>query len=139
MERYREKDQEFQEGKEKITMDRKSIKINRTRAAGDPSFICSACGGIVHTSAPGTGQRNHCPHCLHSMHVDIVPGDRRELCRGMMEPISLWVRTGGDTALLHRCRRCGALRSNRIAGDDNPAALRKLAESALHAVAGPDC
>jgi ribosome biogenesis GTPase len=117
-------------------MDRKSIKYNKRRTDSNHTFICSACGGAVHTAAPGTGQRNHCPRCLHSIHVDIVPGDRRELCRGVMEPISLWVRTGGDTALLHRCRKCGALRSNRIAGDDNPTALKKLAESALHAVAG---
>jgi hypothetical protein len=51
-----------------------------------------------------------------------------------MEPIGLWVREGGDTALLHRCKKCGALRSNRLAGDDDERVLHSLAERALQAV-----
>ncbi len=97
-------------------------------------FICRNCGAPVNSWAPGTRQRNHCPYCLFSLHVDIKPGDRRELCRGIMEPIGLWPREGGDTSILHRCRKCGALRSNRLAGDDNDERLRHLAEKALQAV-----
>jgi hypothetical protein len=44
-----------------------------------------------------------------------------------MEPIAVWVRPGGDWAILHRCRSCGAIHSNRIAGDDNELALVALA------------
>lgn len=50
-----------------------------------------------------------------------------------MEPIAVWVRDGGEWALVHRCRRCSALRSNRIAGDDDPLALVSLAVRALAA------
>jgi hypothetical protein len=51
-----------------------------------------------------------------------------------MEPIAVWVRRGGEWALIHRCRTCGELRSNRIAGDDNELALIALA---VRAVAQP--
>lgn len=43
-----------------------------------------------------------------------------------MDPISLWVRQGKELALLHRCRRCGVIRSNRIAGDDDSEALGEI-------------
>jgi hypothetical protein len=48
-----------------------------------------------------------------------------------MEPIAVWGRPGGEWALIHRCRSCGELRSNRIAGDDNELALVALAVRAL--------
>jgi hypothetical protein len=54
-------------------------------------------------------------------------GDRRSGCHGQMEPIGIAVRYDGDWALLHRCRSCGLIRMNRIAGDDNPVALLALA------------
>jgi hypothetical protein len=41
-----------------------------------------------------------------------------------MEPIGAWVRADGELALLHRCQRCGVIRSNRVAGDDDLAALQ---------------
>ncbi|MBN2049645.1 MAG: RNHCP domain-containing protein [Spirochaetales bacterium] len=109
-------------------------RSRRRESSDDGFFICRFCGSPVNPGAPGTRQRNHCPFCLHSLHVDITPGDRRELCRGLMEPIGLWVREGGDTAILHRCRKCGAIRSNRVAGDDDEEALKALAEKALKAV-----
>jgi len=90
------------------------------------AFLCAHCGNTVSGEALGTQQRNHCPRCLRSLHVDITVGDRRSLCGGVMDPISLWVRHGGELALLHRCRRCGVIRSNRIAGDDDVDVLRSL-------------
>lgn len=44
-----------------------------------------------------------------------------------MEPIGVWVRGDGEWAIIHRCRRCGKLSSNRIAADDNPMKLMALA------------
>jgi len=44
-----------------------------------------------------------------------------------MEPIALWVRHDGEWAIIHRCRECGVLRTNRIAGDDDALALMSLA------------
>lgn len=59
--------------------------------------------------------------------MDLAPGDRRSGCRGDMEPIAVWIRRGGEWAIIHRCQKCGALRSNRIAGDDGEMALMSLA------------
>jgi hypothetical protein len=61
------------------------------------------------------------------MHVDLRPGDRRNGCRGEMEPVAVWIRKGGEWAIIHRCRKCGGLRSNRIAGDDGEMVLMSLA------------
>ncbi|BDU77960.1 RNHCP domain-containing protein [Mesoterricola sediminis] len=103
------------------------------QAPGD-AFLCAHCGATVPGEALGTRQRNHCPRCLGSLHVDVAVGDRRSLCRGLMDPISLWVRQGGEVALLHRCRRCGTIRSNRVAGDDDPDLLRGLLRGLEEAV-----
>ncbi len=48
-----------------------------------------------------------------------------------MEPIAVWARPGGDWAVIHRCRGCGELKSNRIAGDDSELLLVTLATRAL--------
>ena len=45
----------------------------------------------------------------------------------MMEPIAVWEKKNGEWAIIHRCRVCGALSSNRIAADDNPMKLMSLA------------
>ncbi len=44
-----------------------------------------------------------------------------------MEPIGVEVRADGEWALIHRCTSCGAVRFNRIAGDDQELALLQLA------------
>ncbi|MFP4141704.1 MAG: RNHCP domain-containing protein [Planctomycetota bacterium] len=91
------------------------------------AFICDHCSRTVVPEAGGTRHRNHCPHCLWSVHLDIQPGDRRCGCRGEMEPIAVWIRRGGEWAIIHRCRSCSTLRSNRIAGDDSDVVLMSLA------------
>jgi len=96
-------------------------------AVPDGPFLCAQCGQAVPGAAPGTDHRNHCPRCLWSLHVDLRPGDRRAGCRGLMEPIALWVKADGEWAVVHRCRQCGGMRTNRIAGDDNEVALISLA------------
>ena len=94
-------------------------------------FICRVCGTYVAAEGGGTKNRNHCPACLSSVHLDIEPGDRAADCGGVMEPIGVWVRKNGEWALIHRCKRCGALSSNRIAGDDNPVKLMSIAVKPL--------
>lgn len=94
-------------------------------------FTCVHCKTQVSGVAWGTKQRNHCPACLHSKHVDDTPGDRGSPCGGAMEPIAVAVRSAGEDAgewvLVHRCSRCATLRVNRIAGDDSERALLALA------------
>ena len=91
------------------------------------SFVCEACGKLVVPEGAGTKHRNHCPHCLTSLHVDDTPGDRAANCDGVMEPIGVWVRKNGEWAILHRCTRCGHISSNRLAADDDPATLLSIA------------
>ena len=95
------------------------------------AFNCRHCGRPVPPQAYGSHHRNHCPHCLWSLHVDETVGDRRCACRGKMEPIAVWVRDDGEWALIHRCTACGTLRSNRTAADDNPWAMMSVAARAL--------
>jgi ribosome biogenesis GTPase len=97
------------------------------------SFVCKVCGTLVVPEGAGRQHRNHCPKCLSSVHVDNRPGDRASLCNGVMEPVSVWVRKGGEWAIIHRCRLCGTLSSNRIAGDDNPMLLMSIAVKPLAA------
>ena len=93
----------------------------------DESFPCRNCGYPVVTSGAGSDHRNHCPNCLCSVHLDIEPGDRASDCGGLMEPVAVWVRKNGEWAIIHRCRRCGAFSSNRVAADDNPVKLMSIA------------
>jgi DNA-directed RNA polymerase subunit RPC12/RpoP len=92
------------------------------------SFPCGHCGVDVSLDAPGTTHRNHCPSCLWSRHLDRnVPGDRKADCPGGMEPIAVTVRGEGRWMLVHRCTRCGRLRLNKTAADDNVLVLLQLA------------
>lgn len=95
--------------------------------ASKDSFECKICGRLMVPENAGTGHRNHCSNCLHSLHVDDEPGDRASDCGGIMDPVSVWTRKDGEWAIIHRCRRCGKLSSNRIAADDNPMMLMSIA------------
>ncbi len=84
-------------------------KFTRTKE----DFICEQCGAVV----TGNGYTNHCPKCLWSKHVDVNPGDRRETCGGMMEPVR--VEQKRDIfRIAHRCVLCGRERKNRAMEDD---------------------
>ena len=72
-------------------------------------FVCQACGAVVMQEGAGSRHRNHCPRCLASIHLDEQPGDRASLCKGVMDAIGVWVRKDGEWAILHRCRKCGAI------------------------------
>lgn len=91
------------------------------------SFTCKVCDRLVLPLGAGSEHRNHCPNCLSSLHLDNEPGDREADCGGIMDPVAVWVRKNGEWAIIHRCRRCGALSSNRAAADDNPMKLMSIA------------
>jgi hypothetical protein len=95
------------------------------------SFRCIHCKQPVPIcrAASGVNNRNHCPYCLTSRHVDLYkPGDRRSHCRSKMVAIGVTLKRTfkkyngerqGELMLIHRCAGCGKLSINRIAGDDN--------------------
>jgi RNHCP domain len=101
----------------------------------EQEFICISCGQLV-TCNPlvaGVQNRNHCPVCLWSRHLDWrSAGDRLSPCRAAMEPVGLTTKRGrnkyaderdGELMLIHRCAGCGTLVINRIAADDHVASL----------------
>ncbi len=95
------------------------------------AFTCRVCARLVTPAGAGGDHRNHCPNCLASVHLDVEPGDRAADCGGVMDPIAVWVRRGGEWAIVHRCRCCGVLSSNRVAADDNPMKLMSIAMKPL--------
>ena len=80
-------------------------------------FACEHCHAQV-LPLKGGGFRNHCPCCLWSKHVDIIPGDRASDCGGLMKPINLEPDAKRGWMLVHRCVRCGHVRRNRVAASD---------------------
>ena len=90
----------------------------------DDSFICDNCGKEVQKL--GYSSRNHCPYCLHSKHVDINPGDRAEKCHGDLEPIGIEMNSKKGYIIIFKCKKCGAIRKNKAAKDDDIDLIIKL-------------
>lgn len=84
-------------------------------AKNDSGFICGNCGAEV--LPLGSSSRNHCPFCLCSVHVDVLPGDRANPCRGIMDPVKVEVSAKKGYVILHKCRKCGEIKRNRAAQD----------------------
>lgn len=114
-----------------VKFQKQNKKADYRHTACAESFTCKICGTFIVPEGAGSQHRNHCPKCLSSVHVDNEPGDRASLCKGIMDPIGVWVRKNGEWAIIHRCRLCGVLSSNRIAADDNPTLLMSIAVKPL--------
>ncbi len=112
----------------RIVLDRgEGAQVRTNPIARDEAFACSHCAREVPLG--GRRPRDHCPYCLYSQHVDVVPGDRAERCGGALIPVG--VAPGHDGLdILYRCERCGAARRNRVLDDllvpDEQAAIRTL-------------
>ena len=89
-------------------------------------FTCENCSVFVN----GNGYTNHCPECLWSLHVDVNPGDRAEMCRGLMEPIAFTMKRG-NYILIHRCTECGIIKKNKASKNDRFDAILNL-QGELH-------
>lgn len=82
----------------------------------DESFVCDICKKKV--SKLNYSSRDHCPYCLYSKHVDIFPGDRKEECKGELEPIAI-EKFKNTYKIIYRCKKCAKIRKNIMAKDDN--------------------
>lgn len=82
----------------------------------DENFICENCGKDVKKLKYTA--RDHCPYCLYSKHVDINPGDRKNDCEGLLEPIGV-EKFKNTYKLIYKCNKCNELHKNIIATDDN--------------------
>lgn len=90
----------------------------------DEEFICENCGKKV--SKLGYTSRDHCPYCLYSKHVDIMPGDREEDCKGLLKPIRVELDSKKGYVIIYKCEKCSLIRKNKAAEDDNKDLLIQL-------------
>lgn len=82
----------------------------------DEAFTCINCGKEV--GPLGYTTRDHCPHCLYSIHIDIMPGDRANTCKGILKPIG--IEKFKDTyKIVYRCEKCHEEHKNIMATDDS--------------------
>lgn len=97
------------------------------RTERDQAFRCRQCRQFIGAPISGGRHRNHCPNCLHSLHVDLrQPGDRRSECESLMRPRGLIERRNGEQMILHECLACGKTQPTRVAADDNSVLLMRL-------------
>jgi hypothetical protein len=131
---------------------------DRQRQQHFGDFDCCHCrlGVSAEPLLSGVNNRNHCPYCLWSRHVDLrQPGDRLCACKAPMRPAGLTLKRvrkkyapegeagtapRGELMLIHHCAACGALSLNRLAADDSPQRVWEVYETSLErplaAVAG---
>ena len=107
----------------------------RARSASFGDFRCAHCHVLVSSAhlVSGVQNRNHCPYCLWSCHLDLyAAGDRLSACKAPMKPIGLTMKTGrnkyqrnspGELMLVHQCTDCKTLSINRIAADDDSGSM----------------
>ena len=81
-------------------------------------FVCEYCGFPV----KGNGYTNHCPKCLWSKHVDVQPGDRMALCRGLMRPIRV-EGSSPDYVIVHQCVMCDHRSKMKVMPEDMQAVV----------------
>ena len=113
----------------------------RLETFGD--FKCAHCHVTVSSAQmlSGVNNRNHCPYCLWSCHLDLyAAGDRLSACKAPMKPIGLTMKRGrnkyqhdarGELMLIHQCTECRTLSINRIAADDDSETVMKVFHESL--------
>lgn len=106
-------------------------------------FRCGNCGAFVSSMnmLSGVQNRNHCPHCLWSRHLDLyAAGDRLSACKAGMKPIGLTMKKSrnkyqlsprGELMLVHLCIDCNVVSINRIAADDDPQMILHVFQSSM--------
>jgi len=82
----------------------------------DEEFICEKCNKKVEKL--NYTARDHCNYCLYSKHVDIMPGDRKNECMGLLKPIGI-EKYKNTYKIIYRCEKCNQLHKNIMATDDD--------------------
>ncbi len=106
-------------------------------------FRCVHCSAIVNTDriTSAVSNRNHCPLCLWSRHLDLfMAGDRLSACKAPMVPLGLTIKPGrnkyradcGELMVVHSCVDCGRLSINRIAADDDSQTLLEIYSASVY-------
>ena len=74
------------------------------------AFTCLSCQKEVPKAKKTC--RNHCPYCLHSRHLDHMPGDRQHPCKGLMAAFAYEAHPKKGVVLWFLCHKCQDIRSN---------------------------
>ena len=82
----------------------------------DEDFVCEYCHSEVRPLIYSS--RDHCPICLYSKHVDIMPGDRANNCHGLLVPIGI-EKYKNTYKIIYKCNKCNKIHKNIMASDDN--------------------
>lgn len=86
----------------------------------------------------GVNNRNHCPYCLATKHVDLFrAGDRLNACKGRMQAVGLaWKPSQnkygsqfGELMIIHLCKECGSVSFNRVAADNSEKLINLFAQT----------
>ena len=113
------------------------------RVATFGDFKCAHCHAFVSSAhdLSGVNNRNHCPYCLWSCHLDLyAAGDRLSACKAGMKPIGLTMKNGrnkyrlesrGELMLIHECIECSSISINRIAADDDARTVIDIFQGSL--------
>ncbi|MBQ9544331.1 MAG: RNHCP domain-containing protein [Clostridia bacterium] len=72
----------------------------------DSGFVCANCGRTVEPL--GYSSRDHCPFCLYSLHVDVLPGDRANHCGALLRPVSASPDAKKGFVIEYVCTKCAA-------------------------------
>jgi hypothetical protein len=136
-----------------VSYSRNQRAQNQTRTRRNSSgidqagFTCRHCNVYVpcDPALAGVQNRNHCPYCLWSRHLDWrIAGDRMAGCRATMQPIGLTIKRSrnkyagerdGELMLIHRCTICAKVAINRIAADDCATVIMQIFDSSAHSSA----
>lgn len=106
-------------------------------------FECAHCHALVSIDPllAGVQNRNHCPYCLWSRHMDLQEaGDRLSACRAPMRPAALTLKQShkkynrfgqGELMLVHLCLECERTSINRIAADDVAEQILRVFDDSL--------
>jgi hypothetical protein len=117
--------------------------MRNVQASTFGDFHCGNCGALVSSMnmLSGVQNRNHCPYCLWSRHLDLYSaGDRLSACKAGMKPIGLTMKKSrnkyqlsprGELMLVHACTECETSSINRIAADDDPKTVLAIFQSSL--------
>lgn len=92
----------------------------------DESFTCENCGKTIEPLVYSA--RDHCPYCLFSKHVDILPGDRANECHGLLEPIKI-EKFKNTYKIIYKCQNCHQTHKNIMANDDDMNIIIELSKN----------
>ena len=96
----------------------------------DDGFECQNCQKTVKPLK--SSSRDHCNHCLYSIHIDNNPGDRACSCLGLLKPIGIEKAKKERYKIIYQCQKCHMIKKNLAALDDNFEEMLKIASNSAN-------